>query len=268
MPTVSYQVVLHALAPDATDAGSTYADTTLPGVSEEQLRQLLTAFADLAARLSPMVTPRPEIRIKSPAGLVMIVPVEGKLHFVNWETKVGGFKVSVDDIMAKIAATAAIPTKAAGATPTTVHAAARTASPIRKTATGKRKFVTIALLGVAIVAMNLTTVWMLFMPPRTLLPPHVFLPEAESDALMKQVAGVYQTGAREGDRRLEIEKLGLLRFAVYGKNQTLRRERLQTARGARITEGVVILTDENGILRPKDQSTITIYGDTYRRIQN
>jgi hypothetical protein len=260
MSTARYQVVLHALAPDATDTGSKYADTTLDVVSEEQLRKLLAAFANLTARLSPTVTPWPEIRIGFPAGMAMIAPIKGKLHYVSWDTKAGGIEVSVDDIMARVAA--------AAETLKPGHAEIKAGAPVRKAATGTRKVVTITLLGVAIVAMNVATVWMLLKPPRTILPPYVFLPEAESDALMRQVAGVYQTGTGAGDRHLEIEKLGLLRFAVYGKNRTLRRERLQTARGARIVDGVAIITNEYGLLRPKDPSTVTVYGDTYRRIEN
>ena len=270
MSTARYQVFLHALAPDATDTGSKYADTTLAVVSEEQLRQLFTAFANLAARLSPTVTPRPEIRMQFPAGLAMIAPVEGKLYYVSWGSKaswgskVAGIEVSVDDLMGIIAKAAVT-----AETLKPARAGSRAAAPERKAATDTRKFVTIALLGVAIVAMNVATVWMLLKPARTILPPYVFLPETESDALMKQVAGVYQTGTgAAGDRHLEIEKLGLLRFAVYGKNRTMRRERLQTARGARLVDGVAVITNEYGLLRLKDPSTVTVYGDTYRRIGN
>lgn len=260
MSTSHYQVTLHALSPDATDTGSEYADTTLPAVPEEKLRELLAAFAGLAAHLSPTATPRPEIRIKSAAGMAMILPVEGKLHFVSWGTRVGGLAVSVDDIIARVASPAPAPTR---------HHETRTAPSERKTAASQSKWVKVALLGVAIVAMNAITLWMLLLkPPRTLAPPHVFLPENESDALMGRVAGVYQTGPRKGDRRLVIEKLGLLRFAVYGENHALRRERSQTARGARIQEGPVIITDEYGVLRLKDPNTVSVYGDTYRRIQN
>ena len=270
MSKARYQVALHALAPDATDTGSKYADTTLDVASEEQLRTLLTAFASLAARLSPTATPRPEIRIQLPAGLTVIEPVEGKLHYVSWGSKSGwgskggGIEVSVDDIMGILAKVAV-----AAGTSKPPHAGIKAVAPGRKAAAGTRKFVTIALLGVAIVAMNGTSLWKLLQPPRTILPPYVLLPEAESDALMKQVAGVYQTGTgAAGDRHLEIEQLGLFRFAVYGKNRTLRREHMQTAHGARVVDGVAIITNEYGLLRPKDPSTVTIYGDTYRRIEN
>lgn len=260
MPASRYQVVLHALAPDATDTGSQYADTTLNAVSAEQLRKLLSAFDHLAARPAPTDAPRPEIRIRFPAGLAMIAPFAGKLYYTSWDTKGRGIQVSVDDIMSIVAATAE-PARPG-------NAGSKSAAPVRKPATRKRRFAAITLLGIAIVAMNITTGWMLLKPPPTILPPHVFLPDAESDALLQQLAGVYQTGPREGDRHLEIEKLGLLHFAVYGKNHKLRRESLQSARGARIAGEVAVITDANVVLRLKDPRTVVVNGDTYRRIAN
>lgn len=259
MATPRYQVILHALAPDATDAGTQYADTTLDGVSEAQLRTLLDDFADLAGRLAPLDTFRPHIRINFPAGLAMITPLDGKLYYGSWDTKGRGIEASVDDIMAMVMGTAEVPKPAPGEIRSS-------APPMRKAATGRRKYLTIAALGIAIVAMNCATAWMLLKPARTILPPHVFLSDAQSDALMKQVAGEYQTGPLEGDRHLEISALGLFRFAVYGPHRTLTRVHLQSGRAARITGGTVILTNEYGVLRIIDPNTITIYGDTYRRI--
>ena len=262
MPGNRYQVVLQALAPDATDAGSHYAETTLDAVPEEQLRKLLATFADLAARLSPTATVRPQIRIKAAAGLAMISAIEGKLYYASWDTKGRGIEVSVDDIIKIVTAPAEAPKPARVET--------RSASPIvrRGPMAGRKKFITVTLLGLAIVAMNAATVWMLLKPPRTILPPHVFLSDADSDALLKQVAGAYQTGNREGDRHLQIEALGLLRFTVYGQNRALRREQLQSGRAAKTVDGVVIITNEFGVLRMIGPNTVAVYGDTYRKITN
>lgn len=259
MPTAKFQVVLHALAPDAADAGTQYADATLDAVSEDQLRGLLAAFAQLATRLSPIDTFRPHIRINFAAGLAMVTPIEGRLYYGSWDTKGRGIEVSVDDIMDLVTGKAEAPK------PTT-HSKAPIEIPMPRPAKIKRKYLTIVALGIAIVAMNATTAWMLFKPAPTILPPHVFLPDTESDTLMKQVAGEYQTGNLEGDRHLEIGALGLFRFAVYGPNRTLQQVRLQSGRAARIAGGVVILTSRYGVLRIVDPNTITIYGDTYRRI--
>ncbi len=261
MPKPRYKVVLIALAPDATDAGTQYADTTLEAVPEDKLRQLLTTLAGTAARLSPTVTFRPQARITSAAGLAMITVIEGKLYYGSWDTKGRGIEVSVDDIMGIVTGALETPKVPPSGSRAPLPMAA---PPPRR----KRKYFTIILLGAAIVAMNATTAWMLLKPPRTILPPHSFLPSAESDALMQQVAGTYQTGVRQGDRHLVIEPLGLFHFTVYGPNHTLTRERLQTGRAARTTSGVVILTNEFGVLRVIDPNTITIYGDTYHRIVN
>ena len=170
MSPARYQVHLHAVAPDGTDAGGKYPDATLETVSEEQLRKLLTAFADLSARLPPLISPRPEIRIRFPAGLAMIAPLEGKLFYVSWDIKGRGIKVSVDDIMSIVAATAE------GQQPARTDS--RAAASGRKAGTRSRKFVTLTLLGVAIAAINGATVWMLLRPPRTILPPFTYLPDA------------------------------------------------------------------------------------------
>ena len=260
MPAARYKVNLHALAPDATEAGSNYADVPLEAVPEEQLRQLLTALDDLARRRPPAISARPCIRINAAARMATITPIDGKLYYSSWDTKGRGLEVSVDDVLAKFGATAKEQKPA--------PAGSKPAVPGRPAATNQRRFVTIALLGVAIVAMNAATLWMLFKPHRTILPPYAYLSDAESDALLSQVAGAYQTGVKEGDRRLEIETKGLFHFAVYGRNRALRREHLQSGRGARIADGAVIITSESGVLRLVNENTITIYGDTYRRIAN
>ncbi len=260
MPATRYQVILHALSPDATDAGGQFADTTQDAVPEEQLRKLLVALAGLTSRLSPEDTFRPYIRIKSPAGMAMITPIEGKLYYASWDTKGRGIEVTVDDIMAKVAVAAEAP-KAA-------RVESRAPIPVASVKSPKRKAVTVALLGIAIVVMNAVTIWMLVKPARSLLPPHVFLPDTESDALIKKMAGAYQTGILEGDRHLQIEQLGLLRFTVYGQNRSLRREHLQSGRGAKTVDGEVIITNESGVIKLIDPNTIAVYGDTYRRVLN
>lgn len=258
MSTPPIQVVLHALAPDATDAGADYTDTTLEAVSEARLRKLLAALADLAPRLPATITFHPQIRIHLPAGAAMITPVEGRLYYGNWNTKGLGVEVSVEDIMAMVAGTAEPPAPA--------KHGGKSAAPMPSDTTGRRRRFTVPLLGLAIVVMNATTAWMLLKPAPTILPAHEFLPAATSDALLQQVAGSYQTGNREGDRHLEIEPLGLLQFSVYGPNRTLLQKRLQSGRGARTAEGKVIITSSYGVIRIVDPNTITVYGDTYHRI--
>jgi hypothetical protein len=99
MPTLRFQVMLSALAPDLTDAGTHFPDATLEAVTEERLRQLLTTFAELAARLAATATFRPQVRIKTAAGLAIITAIEGKLYYGSWDTKGRGIEVSVDDII-------------------------------------------------------------------------------------------------------------------------------------------------------------------------
>lgn len=253
MSTPTYSVILHHLAPDARQAGTGFPDQPFPAVSLPELEVLLRNLDELALTFTEQPGLLPEIRIQTSREELQVRAVKGGLRFDSWDTQVGGLILSADEIIVKL-----------GGQPTGVAKRPRRAA--QPAPGGLPKWAKIAGLAIAIIAVNATTVWLFFKPPSTLLPRHELLAEVETRRIFQSLAGEYETGTDQGDRRLVIASDGTLKVALYGSNRAVVHENQLNARGAKV-EGIpaLITIDPPSVLRIKDANTVILYGDTYKR---
>jgi hypothetical protein len=109
-------------------------------------------------------------------------------------------------------------------------------------------------------------VWMLLRPARGVAPKFVKMDAAASAALLGRIAGEYQTGNQEGDRRLIIASDGTLRIAKYGPNKTIAEEIIRSARGALQDGKPALATSDPYVMLVREPDSVVLYGQTYRRV--
>lgn len=257
MTPQTFHIVLHHLSPDARVASASQPDHDMPKVTIEKLRELLVALAATAAQLPAGSAATPEIRIKAGKDTLQVRVSEGQLRFVSWETKAGGVGLNVDQIIARVSFSAPR-SEPAPLRPARMHVPA---GPPEKVP----RWLKVSGLIVAIIVINSISVWMLLRPPPDLLSEFELLPSGASQELLASLAGDYETGSREGDRRLTIQPDGALQLSKYGQQRVVVQEGAKTARGALTSGKPALLTDDPYLLEVKDPNTVVLYGDTYKR---
>lgn len=257
MTPPTFHITLHHLSPDAKVAAASQPDHDLPRVTVEHLRELLVALAATAAHMPALSEASPEIRLRAGKDTLEVRVREGQLRFVSWETKAGGVGLNVDQIIARVCFSAPR-TEAAPIRPARMHAPAAEPEKIPR-------WLKVSSLIIAIIAINCTSVWMLLRPPPDLLSEFELLPAAASQELLAMVAGDYETGSLEGDRRLTIQPDGALQLSKYGQKKKVVEELAKTARGALTSGQPALLTNDPYLLKIKDPNTVVLYGDTYKR---
>ena len=257
MTPTTFHLILHHLSLDAKVASAAQPDHDLPGAPIEKLRELLVALAAMAVQLPAGRAATPEIRIRSGKDTLQVRVSEGQLRFVSWETKAGGVGLTVEQIIARVHLSAPR-AEPAPMRPARMHAPAAAPEKIPR-------WLKVSGLITAILVINCTTVWMLLKPPPDLLSEFELLPTGASHELLTMVAGDYETGAREGDRRLTIQPDGALQLSKYGQKRAVVEENAKTVRGALTSGKPALLTDDPYLLEIKDPNTIVLYGDTYKR---
>jgi len=260
-----YSVTLHHLSLDAKMAGLAYPDEQLLAVNIAQLRDLLYALAEVAARMTIYEPATPEIRIKTERDVFVIRTRYRRLCFVGWEQMLRGEEHSVAYILSTITGTAE-PVKIAPKVERTftsppISATTRPVEPDAVPASFK-----IALMAVLIVGFTGTGVWLLLRPPPTLAPPFTLLSDFESQALLTKAAGEYETGTQVGDRRLVIDSDGTLHLAKYGPKRVITDEGTRVSRGGMADGHAVLITSDPSVLAIKDADHVVLYGSAYRRI--
>lgn len=270
MAANTYSVTLHHLAPGAKAAGLHYSDEQLQGVSVEQLADLLRALEDLAGRLTLYEPSNPEIRVKTDREVFIIRTRYRQLCFAGHETALRGEEHSVTYILSTItgqALPAAVPTS----NPRLFERPA-TAIPLRPpgrrdaAGLGFPEWPKIALLVLVSLAFVGTGLWMLFKPARSLAPKYKLMASTEAVSLLGRVAGQYQTGNQPGDRRLIIDNAGTMRIAKYGPDQSIAEEIIRTARGATQDGRPALVTSDPYVMLINDADSVTLYGQTYKRV--
>jgi hypothetical protein len=257
MTPQTFHIILHHLSPDAKVASAAQPDHDLPKVTVDKLRELLVALAATAVHLPAVSAAAPEIRIRSGKDTLQVRVSEGQLRFVSWETKAGGVGLNVDQIIARVSFSAPR-AEPAPLRPARMHAPS---GPPEKVP----RWAKVTALIAAIVGINATSVWMLLKPPPDLLSEFELLPAGASHELLNMYAGDYETGTREGDRRLTIQPDGALQLSKYGQARAVVPEGNKTVRGALTSGKPALLTDDPYLLEIKDPNTVVLYGDTYKR---
>ncbi len=259
----AYTVTLHHLAPGALAAGLAYPDEQLSAMSLPQLRELLYAFTELAARLTIYEPALPEIRIKTDRESFTIRTRYRKLWFVGYEINLRGEEHSVAFILTTITGTAET-AKAPEPRPDPASLASATAATPQETGRFPR-WLKIAVMAVIILGCNAGAAWMLLSPPKTIAPKFSLMTPAESVALLGRVAGEYRTGSQEGDRRLILDPTGTARLAKFGPNQAITQPTTKTIRGAIVDGKPALITNDPAAIALKDADTIILFGNTYKR---
>lgn len=260
--TPSFSVTLHHLAPGAVAAGLAYSDEQLPAVTLNQLRDMLYAFSELAARLTIYEPSLPEIRIKTDREVFVVRTRYRRLCFVGYETTLRGEDHSVAYILTTITGTAET------VKPPEPRVIDRPAASTRVAAeeTGRfPRWLKITVMAVIIIGCNATTAWLLLRPPHTIAPKFTLMAPSDSTALINQVAGEYRTGSAEGDRRLIIDSIGTARLAKFGPNLSLGQATTKTIRGALVDGKPALVTNDPAAIVLKDADTILLWGNTYKR---
>ncbi|HWA24435.1 MAG TPA: hypothetical protein VG734_02085 [Lacunisphaera sp.] len=260
-----YSVTLHHLAPGAAAAGLGYPDEQMPSVSATQLADLLHALAQVASRLTIYEPSTPEIRIKTDREVYVVRTRYRRLCFVGREAALRGEEHSVDYIMGTITGLAEPEVKTIAPR---VFERPTASSPAMRVpvSAGFPEWAKIALLLVISAAAVGSGVWMLFRPARSLAPKYELMSASDSSSLLSRVAGEYQTGNQEGDRRLIVGPDGTLRIAKYGPAQAIAEEIIRTARGAQQNGQPALATSDPYLMIVKDADNVILYGQNYKRV--
>jgi hypothetical protein len=264
----TYFVTLNHLAPGARAAGLAYPPLELPNQSLSQLQELLRALEELAGRLNMFEPAAPEMRIKSDRETFVIRTRNRGLCFIGWEPTLRGEEHTVEFILATISGNADIARALPRAEVVPVERTRTNATPTERAPAAKPRRLKFIILGVAILAINGVTAWMLFRPAPSYAPQHQVLADAESRALLAKTAGVYVTGTAEGDRRVEILPDGTLKLAKLGTKGALLEERQKTVRGGLSNGRAALITSDPYVMEIRDANTVVLYGTTYRREQS
>jgi len=247
-----FTVTLHHLSADAKRVGVEYPDREQSHVTEQQLRELITAFAAVGARDHQPATP--ELRIAAANGRFVVQAVDGRLRFNSWTIRVGGADLTPDEIFAIVTGT---DDPAEGA---------KAAESFRREnqRSSRRR---LALIAALIVGTNSLTAWMLLRPP----PPNPFLPEyrllagGPAERLLNDVAGEYQTGVGEGHRGMVIKPDGRVHWIRFGpKGETVEETDL-TAKAAQSQGRPALFTSDDALIEFLDGTLMVFHGNTYRR---
>jgi hypothetical protein len=250
-----FKVTLHHWTPGSPGADAYCAGQELPSVPPPQLRQLLDALA--AVVCSPDDLARPELKIEAPQGRFLVTLAEGRLRLHSWTTRVGGIELTAAEIVDLITE----PPRP-GAAATTAPAAP--APPARAGSMSSRS--KLILLAIAIVGINVASLGMLLWPEPSLLPEYELLPPDSAQRLLAATAGEYETGGAPGDRALEISPDGRVRLKEYGPNRVVLGESSLLSRGAKTGGRPALLAGDHALIEVRDEVTLMLFGDTYRRI--
>ena len=247
----TFSVTLHHLAPDVTRAAKELPDVELPDVAPEKLRKLLEALATLAPKVEYPAAP--EMRITAAEGRFLVQVKEGKVRFTSWSLRTGGSDLTPAQIIAAITGEPLDERAGAGASG---GSGGKPGSRVAK----------VALLAAVILGSNGATAWMLMRPPpEPMLPPYRLLDPEPAQRLFERVAGTYETGGTEGDRRLVIGRDGAVHWGKFGTNGALVDDTLFTATAAESKGQPALFTTGHALIEIRDPVTVVFYGDTFKR---
>lgn len=259
MPAL-FIVVLHHLSPDVKETGVQFADTELRGIPEERLRSLVAALSALTRKNHG--TAVPELRITAPLGRFSVQIAEGKLRFNSWSTRVGGFDLTEDEIVSVI--TGSEDRLQGTLRPANAAKIVAVAPPAEESAPSSPGKI-ISVIAV-IIAINAITVWMVIRPaPNPFLPETTLLAPEQAERLLKDVAGEYRTGSAPGDRGITIATDGRIHCVKFGKGGMVIEATDITSEAVQKAGHASLRTSSQGLVEFIDSSTVTLFGDTYRR---
>lgn len=260
-----YSVTLHHLAPGAAAAGLGYPDEQMPSVTAAQLGEMLHALSAVASRLTIYEPSTPEIRIKTDREVYVVRTRYRRLCFVGREALLRGEEHAIDFILGTITGITEPEVKAA-APRVYERPGSASATGLHLPSSGFPAWAKIALMLVLSAGGLGGGIWMMIRPARSLAPKFNLMAATESVSLLSRVAGEYQTGNLDGDRRLIIGNDGTLRIAKYGAAQAIAEEIIRTARGAMQDGKPALATSDPYVMLIKDADNVVLYGQNYKRV--
>lgn len=247
---VLYNVALKHLSRDGKKAAADLPAEQLNHITAKQLRHLIAAVGALGPGVAFPI--EPELRITTAEGMFVVQAKGGKLNLVSWSSRHKGGEYSAERIFAIVTGQEIIESahqQVGGGGPGWLH--------------GKAMMI---LLALAIVAVNAFTIWFVTRPKKTLLPKYTLLAPEPAARLLTEVAGVYETGPTTGDRRIEIAKDGNVQRFKFGPERAPTVKQAFTVQGADAQGKPALLTSRKALITVKDQLTVVLYGDTYKRV--
>ncbi len=252
-----YDVTLTQLSLDARKAGLDFPGATRAGLTRKELRALLNAAAETAKTVGYPLTP--ELRVVAGTGNYVIQVKEQRLNFVSWASlnSRGGIP-SVDQMLEII-------------TGEVVEGDAGLPEAELQTSDGgvsqNRKRVGLAvLLVIVVVGVNLFTFMQAKKPPGNFLPSYTLMEAGPADRVLAGVTGNYETGGQPGDRRLQIASNGAVQWIKFGEGKATAEKHEFTVQAVEVAGVPALLTSRKSIIKIKDATTVTLFGDTYVRV--
>lgn len=252
-PADLFEVNLRQLSADLKKAAYAYPDVPLGNMPASKVLKLLKSAEALAPQVAYPAAP--EIRIVAPTGQFVVQFKEGRLKLVSWAKAAAGGVLSAQQIGAIIVGEAAA----------TTASSSRAERAVGGTRSRIQHYITMTLLGAAIIGTNVFTVWFLTRPPKSLLPKYRLLEREPAERLLASAAGEYATGEKPGDRRLHIRRDGVAVWGKFGADRAVTKETNFTLKGAETGGQPALLTSKRALITIKDPMTVVLHGDTYQR---
>ncbi len=257
-PKFKFDVTLKHLSPDGRKASYEFPAAERTGISLKELRAVLNSMDAIAPKTAyPTV---PELRITGPTGQFVIQVKDGALRYVSWGTDIAfGGAPTVDQIVGIVSGEA-----------TEDEFGTKTGAPEFKfdRSRHRKRAVIGALLGAFIAGINTFTVWNAKRPPGNFLPKYHVLEPAPAERILTSVAGIYETGSSPGDRRLQIDKNGNVVWIKFGQNKAPLTKKQFTAQPVEAAGVQSLLTSRKSLIKIKDLTSLSLFGDTYIRTMN
>lgn len=261
-PTLLFTLSLKHLSSDCKKAAADLPNAELYYISVKQLGSLLKSLHEIAPRVEPPT--EPEIRITGPTGKFLVRVKAGEMHLVSWSSAHKGGVVTPEQVIEAVASGAATEEE-----PKAEPQRRRpVAAPKASSSAGTSDKLTIFVLGIAIVAVNCFTIWFVTRPPRSLAANYRLLSPQESERVLTEVAGSYETGKGAGDRRLVIKRDGSVQRIKFGAGGAVKDMQDFTVQPAESSGKRALLTSRKSLITVKDPISVVLYGDTYTKVLN
>jgi len=255
-PSADFNVTLHHLSPDVTQAGAHFQDMDYLRVKTSDLRRMLEALAVLAPKVE--FPAEPELRIAGPHGRFLVQAKNGQVKVISWSSQTGtGGEMTPDRIYAMIVGMES------------GDSAREPAGALERFLGGVSPRSKVAILAVAILGSNAITAWFLTrpnaVPPRELLPEYRPVAADQAKRIFDEFAGEYESGVGDARRQLTIGHDGTLHWEKFGANETVEEDVRPTAQAAESHGHPVLVASNYGMIEAKDAISVVYFGDTYRR---
>lgn len=264
--TLLFTLNLKHLSSDCKKAGAELANAELYYISVKQLGVLLKSLHDIAPKVEPPT--EPEMRITGPTGTFLVRVKAGQMHLVSWSSAHKGGVVTPDQVLEAVGSGGGGDDEASAAAeparkrPKAVPAKAPAASK-------SNDKLTMIVLTLAILGVNSFTVWFVTRPPRSVTAAYALLSAEESERVLTEIAGNYETGKNSGDRRIELKRDGSMQRLKFGAAGAVKERQAFAVKGAETAGKKALLTDpRKSLITVKDAQSLVLYGDTYKKVAN